>query len=261
MRKFLLVAVVLFASTQASSAVTIEGGIGGWKEDPTGWVEYKGSAASTGGTVKTHVDLEDDLHLSDKTKASGWFEIEHGLPLLPDVRIQYTPMSFSGSGKVSGSFTFGDIEVNGKDSVESKLETNQIDVTLYYHLPFLRTVSSGKVDLKAGVNVKVIDGYVKVRDITKGQEESKSATIPVPMAHLSGKIRPVDLIALEFSGNWIGYSGSQFYETIGELKVYPVENLFVGAGYRYQRLKIDDISDLSTDIKVKGMFVEAGFRF
>ncbi|GAB6076926.1 TIGR04219 family outer membrane beta-barrel protein [Desulfurobacterium crinifex] len=261
MRKLLFAAVVLLASTQVSSAITIEGGIGGWKEDPTGWVEYKDSATPVGGTVKTHVDLEDDLHLSDKTKASGWFEVEHGLPLLPDIRVQYTPMKFSGSGLVSGSFTFGDITVNGTDYVESKFEANQIDVTLYYHLPFLRTVSNGKVDLKAGVNVKVIDGYVKVRDITNGQEESKSATIPVPMVHLSGEIRPINLVGFEFSGNWIGYSGSQFYETIGELKVYPVENLFVGAGYRYQRLKIDDISDLSTDIKIKGMFVEAGFRF
>ena len=68
MRKLLFAAVVLLASTQVSSAITIEGGIGGWKEDPTGWVEYKGSATASSGTVKTHVDLEDDLHLSDKTR-------------------------------------------------------------------------------------------------------------------------------------------------------------------------------------------------
>ncbi|WP_163328909.1 TIGR04219 family outer membrane beta-barrel protein [Desulfurobacterium thermolithotrophum] len=263
MKKALFTVVAFLASTYASSALTIEGGGGAWREKPTGWIEYTTNTSTAIGTLttKTHVNLKEDLHVSDKTKASGWFKIEHGIPLLPDIRVQYTPMSFSGSGFVDGSFTFGDITVNETDYVESKFEANQIDVTLYYHMPFLRTISNDKVDLKAGINVKVIDGYAEVKDITQGRKESKSATIPVPMAHLSGKIRPIDLVGFEFSGNWIGYSGSQFYEAIAETKVYPIKHLFVGLGYRYQRLKIDNIEDLSTDIKIKGVFAEAGFEF
>jgi len=134
-------------------------------------------------------------------------------------------------------------------------------LTLTYGVPFLGTLTAGKIDLNWGINVKVIDGYAKVVDVTKNLSESKSATIPVPMLHLDGAIRPISKVGVEFSGNWIGYSGSQFYDLTGELKVYPVSRLFVGFGYRYQRLKIDDISDISSDVKVKGAFAEAGFTF
>lgn len=257
MKKLLLTAVTLLAAAGTASAITISAGVGGWNQDPSGWVEYKeNNIVST----NTHIDVESDLHISDKTKASGWFSIE-GIPLLPNIRVQYTPMKFSGRGVVEKSFSFGNLTVNARDIVESKLEANQVDVTLYYGVPFLRAVTGGKVNLNAGVNVKVIDGYVKVRDVLLNREESKSATIPVPMLHLSGSLKPIDLFSLEFSGNWIGYSGSQFYETVTELKVFPVNRLFIGAGYRYQRLKIDDISDISSDLKVKGFFAEAGFLF
>ena len=257
MKKLILAAVTLLVTAGTASAITISAGVGGWNEDPSGWVEYKeNNIVST----NTHVDVESDLHISDKTKTSGWFSIE-GIPLLPDIRVQYTPMKFSGRGVVEKSFTFGGLTVNAKDIVESELEANQVDVTLYYGVPFIGTITAGKLDLNAGINVKVIDGYVKVKDVLLNREESKSATIPVPMLHLSGSLKPINLFSLEFSGNWIGYSGSQFYETVTELKVFPVNRLFIGAGYRYQRLKIDDISDISSDIKVKGFFAEAGFLF
>jgi hypothetical protein len=81
------------------------------------------------------------------------------------------------------------------------------------------------------------------------------------MLHLEGEVRPISFVGVSFDGNWIGYAGSQFYDWVGEVKIYPKGNLFIGVGYRYQRLKIDDVDDLSADIKVKGGFFEAGFLF
>ena len=256
MEKLTLATIILFVTVANASAVPLinaGGGVGVWNQNPSGWVDYKS---------ESHVDVKDDLHLSDKTKFSGWFSIE-GIPLLPNIRVQYTPMKFSGKGEVKEEFSFGNITVTKSDTVESELEANQTDVTLYYGVPFLGLVTAGKLNLNAGINVKVIDAYVRVK--TSTQEESKSATIPVPMLHLSGKLRPVSSISFEFLENWIGYSGSQFYETTAEIKFYPLSNpvadLFVGVGYRYQRLKIDDISDISSDLRIKGFFAEAGFLF
>jgi hypothetical protein len=36
---------------------------------------------------------------------------------------------------------------------------------------------------------------------------------------------------------------------------------FASVGYRYERLRIDDVEDLSTDLKIKGVFGEIGVRF
>ena len=264
MKKFFTALTVFVAATSTAGAVTISGGAGAWREKPSGWIEYtESNIYGTGVSATTRVDVKDDLHLSDKTRASGWFKIS-GIPILPDVKVRYTPMRFTGSGYATTTFTFGNITVPAGTKVDSKLEANQVDVTLTYNFPLVGTATGGRVNLQWGLNVKVIDGYAKVKylDPTSGwKEDSKSATIPVPMAHLEGELRPIDLIGLSFEGNWIGYSGSQFYDLVGELKVYPVKRLFVGAGYRYQRLKIDDISDVSADLKVKGPFFEAGFVF
>ena len=265
MKKLLSAVAVLLVSTSASYAITIEGGAGGWKENPTGWIEYKkDNVSGTGVSATTHVDLKSDLHFSSKTRPEGWFAIK-GIPILPDVKVQYTKMKFTGSGTPSVNFTFGDITVNATDKVDAEFRANQVDITLTYGVPFVKALTAGKIDLNWGVNVKVIDGYAKVvavSPITNDKKsESKSATIPVPMVHLDGAIKPVEKLGLEFSGNWIGYSGSQFYDLTGEFKIYPVKRLFVGVGYRYQRLKIDDISDISSDIKIKGAFAEAGFTF
>ncbi len=264
MKKLLAALVIITATTVSAEAVTISGGAGGWKEKPTGWIEYtKGNIAGTGISSKTEVDVKDDLHIGDETKASGWFKISD-IPYLPDTKVKYTPMKFTGSGYASTTFTFGSITVPAGSKVESKLEANQIDVTLTYGLPFTEKASNGRFNFQWGLNVKVIDGYAKVKyfnPVSGWKEETKSATIPVPMAHLEGEIKPLNPVEIALNGNWIGYSGSQFYEIESELKVYPVKNLFVGIGYKYQRLKIDDISDVSADLKVKGAFFEAGLLF
>jgi len=262
MKKVLVALTAALLAGSTAQAITISGGAGAWREKPSGWIEYVDT--ENGVRAKTTVDVKDDLHLGDETKAFGWFKLS-GIPILPDIKVKYTPMKFTGSGKVNTTFTFGDLVVPVGAQVDSKLEANQFDITLTYGFPFIGTITKGKVKGEWGVNVKVIDGYAKVRYLdpqtNKWEEDSKSATIPVPMLHLGGEIRPVELVSLSASGNWIGYAGSSFYDWEAEVKVYPVKRLFVGVGYRYQRLKIDDISDVSSDLKVKGAFFEAGFTF
>ena len=260
MKKLLLSFLILAVPSFKANAITVSAGGGAWRENPEGWIEYR--TKSVVGTAKTHVDVDDDLNLGTKTKAQGWFKIE-GIPILPDIKVQYTGMKFTGSGYVNTSFVFGDLTVPVDSYVESKLRANQIDVTLTYGIPFLEKATSGKVSGNWGLNVKVIDGYAKVkyRTLTETKEDSKSATIPVPMVHLDGEIRPVESVGFEIGGNFVGYGGSKFYETQAELKVYPFKRAFAGIGYRYQRLKINDISDVSADLKVKGFFAEVGVRF
>jgi outer membrane protein len=270
MRKLIVLAgIFLLSATAGANAVTISAGGGAWRENPEGWIEYKSNnVQGTGVSSKTHVDVDDDLNLGTETKGEGWFKISDiPIPLFPDVKVQYTGMKFTGSGVVNSSFTFGKITVPTKSYVESKLKANQVDITLTYDFPFLRKATSERISANWGINVKVIDGYARVKYTyrklgkTEKGEDDKSATIPVPMVHLDGEIRPIDLVGLEVSGNFAGYGGSKFYETEAELKVYPIKHTFLGVGYRYQRLKIDDISDVSSDLKVKGVFAEAGIRF
>jgi len=261
MKKALTALTAALLTMSTAHAVSISGGAGAWREKPSGWIEYANTSAPG---ADSKVDVKDDLHLGDETRAFGWFKLS-GIPILPDIKVKYTPIKFTGSGTTGKTFVFGDLVVPAGTQIDSKLEANQFDVTLTYGFPLIGRVTGGKVNGEWGLNVKVIDGYAKVRYLdpqtSQWQEESKSATIPVPMLHLGGEIRPVDLVSLSAGGNWIGYGGSSFYEWEAEVKVYPVKNLFVGVGYRYQRLKIDDISDVSSDLKVKGAFFEAGFTF
>ncbi len=239
-----------------SNATTIEGGINIWRENLTGWVEYTKNTSFI--TSKTHVDVKEDLNLSDETKSAGWLSIKDiPIPFIPDIKISYTPISFSGSGIATTSFTFGGITVPTGSYVDAKLEANQLDVLLF------KTLNLPLFSVEAGLNTKIVDFQTKVKyaGISGIEEDSKEATIPIPMVHLGGNLVPIKSISIGIEGNWIGYSGSDFYELQGDIRYFPLKNLFVGLGYRYQRLKIDDINDISADIKLKGITLEAGLRF
>ncbi|MGC8650647.1 MAG: hypothetical protein ACP5S8_06760, partial [Hydrogenobaculum sp.] len=71
----------------------------------------------------------------------------------------------------------------------------------------------------------------------------------------------------DFHIKGITYGSNTYYDVVAEAKLYPVfiknglgNHLFIGAGYRYEELKID-ASSIKTDFKVDGPFGEVGVVF
>lgn len=246
-------AALLAASTAAQAEfIGLEVGIAGWRADPSGWVESEKSNA-VGGAV----DLERDLHLDSENTGFAWVRVVHPLPLLPNLKLSYTPMKFDGSGETTATIDFGGTPISGDTQVDSELELNQWDAAFFYNL------LDNVVELDLGVNIKVLDGYVRATSQTDpGLTQNQSFSAPIPM--LYGRVG-VDLPFTGFyvgaEGSAIGYSGHRLADFKANVRYTIAHIIGLEAGWRVQKLKLDDLKDISADIEVSGPYIGVAARF
>jgi outer membrane protein len=254
MTRVLVVGIILFLLSiflvpEITSAVGFEVAVGGWRQDPSGDIGYKGEKLS----------VENELKYDSETKIFGRAKID--LPLwLPNIYLMATPMKFEGEGSKSINFTFGDKTFAANVPFTSSVRADHYDICLYYGIPFLKKATLGKLNAELGLNARVIDFKAKIDQPTTGIRESKSLTIPVPMVYTGIQINPVKFIGVELEGRGIAFSSNYYYDLIGRLKIKPFKPVFISGGYRYEDVKIDQ-SDVKANLKFKGPFAEAGIEF
>ncbi|MDQ7056028.1 MAG: TIGR04219 family outer membrane beta-barrel protein [Persephonella sp.] len=243
----------IFCSSFAVPGIDGEISAGYMKQKISGWVQYKGDRA----------DIKDDLNIGDKNSYFIRVKLEHPVPLLPNIKLQYTKMRFTGDGTVTKSYTFGNITVNVNDRVQTKLDLDHYDAVLFYNLPFINIFQI--IDAEIGLNIRVVDFYAKVRDVTGNIEDSTSFLAPIPMLYGSLEIKPAGFLSLLVEANGIAYQGSHYYDITGEVRIKPIRNIladfYIGGGYRYEKLKIDDVDNTSADVKIKQPYISAGILF
>lgn len=214
------------------------------------------------------IDIKKDLGLGDETKVFGRVKFEHFLPIIPNIYIQYMPMEFTGSGNLQKNITYGNITFSTNAKVDSNIKLDRFDLGLYWGLPFSGLLTAGILDPELGINVRVIDfkGTITGQEKLTGQTktETKSATIPVPMIYAGLGVKP-PAIPISFRGEIRGISVSKvtYYDWSLEARAKPLPliPLYLSAGYRYEKFKIDNISDIYTDLTVKGPFFMVGASF
>ncbi|BBO69317.1 hypothetical protein DSCA_32470 [Desulfosarcina alkanivorans] len=254
-RTYLLAAVtglILIAAAVPAGAFGVEFAVGGWLQEPSGSLGYKVLGADD------ILDVEGDLKYDDETRVSARLSID--MPLfLPNIYLMATPMEFSATGEKADGFNFGDVTFNpGPFYSETVLDS--LDVGLYYGIPLLKTATFDTFNIDVGVNVRIYDYELKIRQDSSGLRESETGTFPIPMAFLAVQFRPFERLSLEAEGRGISYSGNDVYSLIGRVKVRVAGPLFAAGGYRYEKAELDE-EDILADVEFSGPFVEAGFSF
>ncbi len=244
---------LLFGSSADALGLFVSGGP--VVEQYRGWISYKGNA----------IDLKDNLHVKDQIRYFASVEFKHKISLLiiplPDIRFEYLRVSSSGEGVVDKSFNFGNISIPYKDYVYTKFRFDQYDFTFYYTPLDVKLAS-----VRWGLGAKFIDFYARIHSRTTGQTESKSVTVPLPYLYLGGKLNLLFLGAsLDVKGLKVGTS--YFYDASAKVGVEKTfAKVFHSAlyiGYRAQRYRVDDVGDVSSDLRMKGPFIALtlGFSF
>ncbi len=239
-------------------ALGLEAAVGGWHQGPDGEIAYKGDTLS----------VDKDLNYDSENKIYGRAKID--LPFI-NFYLSATQMKFEGEGSKDINFQFGDKTFSANVPFTSRLELNQYDIAVFWGIPFLKaatkaaTLGLTEANLELGINLRLIDFNGLVRQESTGVEEEKSILIPVPMLY-TGLGLDFGLIKLEGEGRGITYSGHYFYDLIGRAKLSfrPLlvgPSLFLAGGYHYQKIKIDDISDITATLEISGPFLEIGGSF
>ncbi|MFA5352713.1 MAG: TIGR04219 family outer membrane beta-barrel protein [Thermodesulfovibrionales bacterium] len=240
---------LLFLSNTAS-AVGIEAALGVWGQDPTGDITFQGDAT---------FDLDNELNYDDETKIMGRVKIETP-GAFPNVYLMATPMKFEGNGSKSGTFTFEGTTFTGTFPFTSKLQLDQYDLCLYYNLPFIEAGTNGVVSAELGLDVRGVDLEAEIVQPGTGLAARENFFVPVPMIYLGVEVKPVRAVSIGAEVRGIAYSGSHAIDLIGRVKVNIAGPLFIAAGYRYEKIKIDH-DDIEADVKIKGPFAEIGVTF
>ncbi len=251
MKKFILPLSFLLSSFLYADILNMGVSIGGWNHKESGWIKKEGN----------EIDVENDLHFDTKSVAYGEFYIKHPILLIPNIKISATKIENDGEGPVSKTIKYGDLEIEAYGYEKSDFEVTQADTTLYYE------VLNKAFDLDLGITVRYMDGFAKISAFKPDKKsiiksEKKDFTLTIPMLYLNAKFKILyTKLYIGATINAIKYDGNGFYDT----KLYINYDVSLGfgieAGYRYEKLKIDDIDEISSDLKIKGPYAGIYFRF
>ncbi len=252
-----VLALTLLLGTTAFSLplINVEASVGYASHDPSGYLQYKGDRA----------DLEDTFGLDKESKPFARLKLE--IPIVPNLYLQYMPMEFSGTRTTN--VRYGDVQFSG--SIDTNVKLDRYDIGLYYNIPIgwvtsLGTLGTLSVDPEIGINVRVINfegtvtGQAIVGSTTTTETVSKDATVPVPMGYLGLGVK-TPFVSLLGELRYISYSSNRYYDYILEARVSPFPVVFLGVGYRYENLKLEDVNDIYADIKVKSLYATVGVSF
>lgn len=250
MKRLLYAAATLALSMPVVTfALGIEASIGGWRQDPGGYLSYKGDT----------LDVDQNLRYGKKDRVFARLKID--MPsIIPNLYFMASPTKFSGEGQKDVNFRFGDRTFTANIPFYSEVKLDHYDLALYYGVPGINTLTKGIFNVELGLNARIFDFSAKLEQQQTGISESKSAKVPIPMVYTGVQIKPVKFLKVEGEFRGIAYGSNRYYDAIGRLKVKPYGPVFVSGGYRYQELKID-YQDIRSKIKLNGPFLEAGLEF
>ncbi len=242
-------ALTLLASVSAADTIGGEISAGGWNHDPSGWVQYP--------TGSDKIDLDSDLNLDTRSELYLRAKIEHPVPLLPNIRLAFTQNRSSGDGTISKAFSFGNITIGASERVHTETQLDSYDATFYYEI-----VDTG-IDLDIGLTARYIDGYVDIRSLTTSQNEKTEFTGVFPLLYANARV-PLPLssgLSVGAEGSYVTYDGSTLYDLQADVRYTFAMGLGIEAGYRAQKIKLDDVENTSTDVDIEGFFIGAVWDF
>jgi len=243
MRKLMLAvggSLVLVAPLSQADVVGLGASVSYWDSDLSG-------KAATNNDV---VDVENDLNLDGDSTANASLYLEHPVPVLPNIRLNYTQVKQSGRGDVGLAGFDG---VTGE--VQSDLDLEQLDLTLYYE------VLDNWVNLDLGLTARDLSGELVVRDVDGNFNPSETKVDAViPMGYLAARFDlPFTGVSVGAEGNFISYNGDSLldFNAYGQ---YEMAVLRFRAGYRQMSIDYEDGND-RLDVEIGGPFVSAGVSF
>jgi len=252
------------ALSQALPLFNVSIEAGGVEQDPSGFVSYEAQSSTD------YLDLKNDAHFSQKTQPYIGVRITNNLPILPNLKLDYMPMKFSGSGTINKQITFGGTTYNLNAGFNLNAKMNRFDILAYYHLPFITAATKDMLKVRLGLNVRIVDFSESLTGTEAGSTqtvtESKSLTVPVPMGHVGVTFSPIKQVSLVGDLNYVSYGSNNYYNYNAGLRLSPVGLFksaivpFIQVGYRYEKLKINKDS-VYADVKVKGPYALIGVEF
>lgn len=217
---------------------------GGWNQAPSGRF-IDGSE---------FVDLETDLGMESQTGVMASVAIEHFIPLIPNVKMEHTNLSYDSSSTLTRTITFDGVTYTVGEDINSKLDLSHTDFVLYYE------ILDNWVSIDLGINVKLFSGNLTVQSDSEYDEIDLSAPIPTLYGKAQFDVPSTDL-SIGAEGSYIAYSDNTLSDIRGYIGYEIMLGFGVELGYRSIDLQLDDIDDVAINSTFDGAYLSATFHF
>lgn len=238
----LLIFILSSSSAFAGNTLLVQAAAGGW---------YASTSGETGYKSPSDISLSDNLGYDETTAMEG--RIKAYIPVLPNIYVMGAAVNMDEKGKKPG-FSFAGSDFN--DPFSSEMNINQYDIACFWQVPFLSLATLGGLNLEGGINMRMIDTDVDIKDSVKSV--SKSTQTWVPMLFGAGALSIGGGFSIEAEARMSSYDSQQWFSGIARLKQEIAHVFFVTGGYRYDNIDMET-DGLKLDTEIKGPFVEIGF--
>ena len=202
--------------------------------------------ADVDGEVVAGVDVQNGLDIDEIGSPYFYFNFEHALRLIPNLRVARTHIDEEGQGALDQSFVYEGRTFTAGQVVLNKVDFSHTDVTLYHDFWDI----GGDFDL--GLTGRWFDGEVDLGGTIE------TADILIPMVYANARID------LPFSGFYLGAQanvGSISGDSIsdGEVKVgwrredFILPDFSVEVGYRSYTIDVEE--SVNIDLDLTGAFI------
>lgn len=202
--------------------------------------------------------FEDNREFDEGSRSFGQVMVDIS-QYLPNICVMVAPIKYEGTHIDNMRLDFGDESFKDDIASDSKVALNDLDIALYYGIPFVKTVSHDRLNIDLGINVRTIDFEGDIEQDSIGQA-SEGFILPIPMVFAAMQFHPVDALALEAEGRGISIGGKKSYGLIGRLRWSTYRSIYAAGGYRFSKYEIDH-DGVAVDAAISGPFVEAGLSF
>jgi outer membrane protein len=151
--------------------------------------------------------FEDNRDVDEDTRSFGRFIVDMS-QYLPNICMMATPIKYEGTNINSMRLDFGDESVKDDIALNSEATLNDLDIALYYGIPFVKTVSHDRLNVDFGINLRSIDFEDDIEQDSIDQA-SESFILPIPMVFAAVQFHPLDVLSLEAEGRGISIGGKK----------------------------------------------------
>jgi outer membrane protein len=211
-----------------------------------------------GSNSNSSIDLVDDLDINNQGHSSLLLILEHPIPLLPNIKYQNHSLGTSGSTLLDTNLNFNGETFNAGNRVTSNLDLSHDDIVLYYEL------LDNWINLDLGLDLKRFDGEVS---LSGNSNTSVSIDETITLLYVSARFD------LPLSGFYVGAHLNADFDNFGigidgdaedssiMLGYESRYGLGVEGGFKYFSLDLDDSSNLDTNLKYDGIFLNGYYNF
>ena len=263
---FILASLVCGVSFASADFLSLSAGVGYEQQNIDGYVKL-------GNTINYFAPHSVDpannvgtFGLKDEANPYVWAKFIHPIPLIPNIKVQYTKYDSTGHSQyVAGNDIeiFGDAKIKtGVVNASTSQTINSYDFTFFYE--FKPVVA----DIEVGFGADYWQGNTKIKGLEKDTNTpiNINSDWSVLLPYLYGHVETMHLFGFSALADvkWAKAGDNHHYDYVGALK-YTIDipgpvNPFIKVGYRYKDVYGVDGSD-ETKLQYKGAFAEIGARF